>query len=86
MTVSEGTSQSQKSPHSAKTTYSPMSRGIETSNSAALVIDLQSEKELESLEPDLFPMSTGSSHEEIAGWEFDEPERELRYSGSAEKN
>ncbi|KAM0953268.1 hypothetical protein DsansV1_C02g0022251 [Dioscorea sansibarensis] len=86
VTVSEGTSQSQKSPHSAKTTYSPMSRGIETSNSAALVIDLQSEKELESLEPDLFPMSTGSSHEEIAGWEFDEPEHELRYSGSAEKN
>lgn len=63
-----------------------MSRGIESSNSAAFVIDLQSEKELERLVPDLFPMSTGSSHEEISGWEFDEPEHEQRYSESAEKN
>ncbi|KAH7656864.1 hypothetical protein IHE45_18G102400 [Dioscorea alata] len=86
VSVSEGTLQSQKTSHSAKTTYSPMSRGIESSNSAAFVIDLQSEKEMERLEPDLFPMSTGSSHEEIAGWEFDEPEHEQRYSESAEKN
>ncbi|KAH7656869.1 hypothetical protein IHE45_18G102900 [Dioscorea alata] len=86
VSASEGTLQSQKTSHSAKTTYSPMSRGIESSNSAAFVIDLQSEKEMERLEPDLFPMSTGSSHEEIAGWEFDEPEHEQRYSESAEKN
>ncbi|XP_039145167.1 nucleoporin nup211-like isoform X3 [Dioscorea cayenensis subsp. rotundata] len=86
VSVSEGTLQSQKTSNSAKTTYSPMSRGIESSNSAAFVIDLQSEKELERLVPDLFPMSTGSSHEEISGWEFDEPEHEQRYSESAEKN
>ncbi|KAJ0987722.1 hypothetical protein J5N97_006078 [Dioscorea zingiberensis] len=86
VSLPEGPSQSQKNPSgSGKATYSPMSRGIDSSNPATLVIDLQSEKELATLKPELGPMSTGSSHEEIPGWEFDEPEHGLRYSESAEK-